>query len=105
MTMTRSSSTPTARSPRARRFTVGLAAVILCGLVALPSLVANRGSQARGREIVLVAKVDGGMRRGVVSIPHGHLHANVNRLTSVHQVDPLGGMAFYSGVPVEIEPA
>ncbi len=54
--MTRSSSTPTARSPRARRFTVGLAAVILCGLVALPSLVANRGSQARGREIVLVAR-------------------------------------------------
>jgi anaerobic selenocysteine-containing dehydrogenase len=56
-------------------------------------------------EIVLVAKVDDGMRRGVVSIPHGHLHANVNRLTSVHQVDPLGGMAFYSGVPIRIEAA
>ncbi len=56
-------------------------------------------------EIVLIAKVDDGMRRGVVSIPHGHLHANVNRLTSVHDVDPLGGMAFYSGVPIEIEAA
>ncbi|MBM3670951.1 MAG: hypothetical protein FJW86_02010 [Actinobacteria bacterium] len=33
----------------------------------------------------------------------GHLHANVNNLTSTDDVDRLGGMALYSGVPVEIE--
>jgi anaerobic selenocysteine-containing dehydrogenase len=53
--------------------------------------------------IELTAKVDPGMRRGVVSIPHGHTHANVNRLTSTKTIDPLGGMAFYSGVPIAIE--
>lgn len=55
-------------------------------------------------EIVLIAKVNAGMRRGVLSIPHGHEDANVNHLTSVHKVDPLGGMALYSGVPVAMEP-
>ena len=55
-------------------------------------------------EIILTAKVDAGMRRGVASIPHGHEHANVNRLTSVEDVDPLGGMALYSGVPIAVEP-
>jgi anaerobic selenocysteine-containing dehydrogenase len=54
-------------------------------------------------EIVVTAKVDPGMRKGVCSIPHGHLHANVNHLTSVYDVDPLGGMALNSGVLVEIE--
>jgi hypothetical protein len=44
------------------------------------------------------------MRKGVCSIPHGHLHANVNHLTSTDDVDRLGGMALYSGVPIEIEP-
>jgi anaerobic selenocysteine-containing dehydrogenase len=55
-------------------------------------------------EIVVTAKVDPGMRKGVCSIPHGHLHANVNNLTSTDDVDPLGGMALYSGVPIEVEP-
>ena len=55
-------------------------------------------------EIVVTAKVDPGMRKGVCSIPHGHLHANVNNLTSTDDVDPLGGMALYSGVPIELEP-
>lgn len=55
-------------------------------------------------EITVTAKVDPGMRKGVCSIPHGHLHANVNHLTSTDDVDPLGGMALYSGVPIEIEP-
>jgi anaerobic selenocysteine-containing dehydrogenase len=55
-------------------------------------------------EIFLTAKVDPGMRKGVGSIPHGHLSANVNLLTSVEDMDPLGGMAFYSGVPIEVEP-
>ena len=58
----------------------------------------------RRGEIVVTAKVDPGMRKGVCSIPHGHLHANVNNLTSTDDVDPLGGMALYSGVPIEIEP-
>lgn len=56
-------------------------------------------------EIFLTAKVDPGMRKGVGSIPHGHLHANVNCLTSSEDMDPLGGMALYSGVPIEVEPA
>jgi anaerobic selenocysteine-containing dehydrogenase len=55
-------------------------------------------------EIILKAKVDPGMRKGVCSIPHGHLHANVNNLTSTDDVDRLGGMALYSGVAIEVEP-
>ena len=54
-------------------------------------------------EIIVTARVDPGMCKGVCSIPHGHLHANVNNLTSTDDVDPLGGMALYSGVPIEIE--
>jgi anaerobic selenocysteine-containing dehydrogenase len=56
-------------------------------------------------EIVMAARLDPTMLPGVVSIPHGHAHANVNFLTSTQDIDPLGGMALYSGVPVEIEPA
>jgi anaerobic selenocysteine-containing dehydrogenase len=55
-------------------------------------------------EIVLVAKIDHTMRKDVASISHGHEHANVNNLTNSNDVDPLGGMAHYSGVPIEIEP-
>ena len=55
-------------------------------------------------EIILTAKVDTGMRRGVASISHGHEQANVNYLTSTDDVDPLGGMALYSGVPIAMEP-
>ena len=56
-------------------------------------------------EIYMTAKVDPEMRRGVGSIPHGHFEANVNRLTSEDDYDPLGGMALYSGVLIEVEPA
>ena len=55
-------------------------------------------------EIVVTARIDAEMRKGVCSIPHGHLDANVNNLTSTDDVDPLGGMALNSGVPIEIEP-
>jgi anaerobic selenocysteine-containing dehydrogenase len=55
-------------------------------------------------EIFLKAKVDPGMRKGVASISHGHLDGNVNFLTSTEDMDPLGGMAFYSGVPIQVEP-
>jgi anaerobic selenocysteine-containing dehydrogenase len=56
-------------------------------------------------EIVLTAKLNAEMRKGVASISHGHGHANVNFLTSTEDVDPLGGMALYSGVPIDMEPA
>jgi anaerobic selenocysteine-containing dehydrogenase len=55
-------------------------------------------------EIVVTAKVDAGMMRGVCSIPHGHHDANVNLLTSTEDMDPLGGMAHYSAVPIAIAP-
>lgn len=61
-----------------------------------------RVHNARG-EIVVTATLDAGMRRGVASISHGHETANVNLLTSVEDVDPLGGMALYTGVPIAME--
>ena len=56
-------------------------------------------------ELAATARVDPGMRRGVVSVPHGYADANVNRLTSHLQADPLTGMARYSGIPVSVHPA
>ncbi|MFM5908899.1 MAG: molybdopterin-dependent oxidoreductase, partial [Novosphingobium sp.] len=56
-------------------------------------------------EIFLTAVVDPGARRGICSIPHGHEHANVNLLTSADDMDLLTGMALYTGVTVEAEPA
>ncbi|MBW8783047.1 MAG: molybdopterin-dependent oxidoreductase [Novosphingobium sp.] len=58
----------------------------------------------RGR-IQAVAKLDPGMRRGVVSVPHGFPEANVNELTSKDAVDRISGMVLYSGFPVEIATA
>jgi anaerobic selenocysteine-containing dehydrogenase len=55
-------------------------------------------------EFTGTARVDPGMRRGAVSVPHGHEHANVNLLTSHQEADPLTGMAHYSGVPVTVHP-
>jgi anaerobic selenocysteine-containing dehydrogenase len=53
-----------------------------------------------------IAKVDASIRRGAVSIPHGHPKAaNVNRLTDHNDIDPITGMAHYSGVPVSVHPA
>jgi formylmethanofuran dehydrogenase subunit D len=52
-----------------------------------------------------VAKVDPAVRPGAVSVPHGHQEANVNRLTGKDEIDLVTGMARYSGVPVELEPA
>ncbi|MEO5586160.1 MAG: molybdopterin-dependent oxidoreductase, partial [Novosphingobium sp.] len=56
-------------------------------------------------EIAMVARFDPTILPGIVSIPHGHRDANVNFLTSTQDIDPLGGMALYSGVPIEIAPA
>jgi hypothetical protein len=51
-----------------------------------------------------VAKVDESIRRGAVSIPHGHHAANVNRLTNKDDIDVVTGMVRYSGVPVSLHP-
>lgn len=54
-------------------------------------------------EIVLTANVDAAIRAGVASIPHGHASANVNHLTSIENVDPMGGQVLYTGIPIEVE--
>jgi formylmethanofuran dehydrogenase subunit D len=51
------------------------------------------------------ARVDPTMRRGVVSVPHGHHDANVNALTDKDEIDRVTGMVRYSAVPVTVEPA
>lgn len=56
-------------------------------------------------QLTTTAKVDAGIRRGVVSIPHGHHGANVNALTDKDVIDPVTGMVRYSAVPVTVEPA
>ncbi|MDB6101285.1 MAG: molybdopterin oxidoreductase [Gammaproteobacteria bacterium] len=58
---------------------------------------------ARG-EIVGTAHLDMTIRPGVVSVPHGHEHANVNYLTNTQDVDLLTGMARYSGIQVTVHP-
>jgi anaerobic selenocysteine-containing dehydrogenase len=62
-----------------------------------------RVSTNRG-ELVGVVRIDTGMRVGVVSVPHGHEHANINWLTDVQAVDTITGMARYSGFPVSVHP-
>lgn len=57
---------------------------------------------ARGR-ITATAKIDPTIRRGAVSMPHGHVNANVNGLTDRNDVDVVTGMVRYSGVPVSLE--
>ncbi len=57
-------------------------------------------------ELIGVAKLDPTIRRGAVSIPHGHAHqANVNKLTSKDDLDPITGMTRYSGVAVSVQAA
>ena len=56
-------------------------------------------------ELTGIAKVDASVRRGAVSVPHGHAGANVNLLTSKDDIDPLTGMTRYSGIPVTLHPA
>jgi anaerobic selenocysteine-containing dehydrogenase len=56
-------------------------------------------------ELVGVARLDPALRRGVVSVPHGHQRANANRLTGRNEIDLVTGMARYSGVPVSLHPA
>lgn len=59
---------------------------------------------ARGK-LVGIAKVEPSIRRGAVSVPHGHQGANVNQLTSKDDIDVVTGTARYSGIPVSVHPA
>lgn len=79
-----------------------------------PTDAAERGLEAGAQVWVcanesrlrLTVELDDEIRRGVVSVPHGFGHPNVNVLTSgTRSVDPLTGMVRYSGLPVELEPA
>ena len=58
---------------------------------------------ARG-ELIGIAKLDPEIRCGAVSVPHGHVEANVNALTDDDDMDMLTGMVRYSGVPVSLHP-
>ncbi len=51
------------------------------------------------------ARIDDGVGRGHVSVPHGWDDVNVNVLTSKDDVDPITGMPLYSGLPITITPA
>ncbi|WP_436789772.1 molybdopterin-containing oxidoreductase family protein [Yinghuangia sp. YIM S10712] len=68
-------------------------------LDAQPVVVRSATGQLTG-----VAKADPVIRRGAVSVPHGHQGANVNRLTDKDDIDLVTGMAHYSGIPVTIHP-
>ena len=57
-----------------------------------------------GIVVDVAGKVDPTIRRGAVSVPHGHHGANVNALTDKDDIDPVTGMVRYSGVPVIVEP-
>jgi anaerobic selenocysteine-containing dehydrogenase len=73
-----------------------------------------------GGELLAPVEVTAGMRRGVVSLPHGWGHdrggtrqgvaegqpgVNVNQLNDGHRLDPLSGTAVLNGIPVDIAPA
>lgn len=72
-----------------------------------------------GGAVTAPAEVTDGIRRGVVSLPHGWGHdrpgtrtnhaaldpgVNVNQLLDGSQLDPLSGNAVLNGVPVEVAP-
>jgi anaerobic selenocysteine-containing dehydrogenase len=73
-----------------------------------------------GGELVAPVEVTEGIRRGVVSLPHGWGHdrdgtgqqlaaskpgVNVNQLNDGTHLDPLSGTAVLNGIPVDIAPA
>jgi anaerobic selenocysteine-containing dehydrogenase len=74
---------------------------------AAAGVVSGRPVTVRGAngELTGVAKIDDTLRRGAVSIPHGHHAANVNRLTNKDDIDVVTGMVRYSGIPVSLHPA
>ncbi len=73
-----------------------------------------------GGEVLAPIEPMPGMRRGVVSLPHGWGHdragtrlgvaagqpgVNVNQLNDGSRLDPLSGTAVLNGIPVDIAPA
>ncbi|WKG02985.1 molybdopterin-dependent oxidoreductase [Mycolicibacterium sp. HK-90] len=73
-----------------------------------------------GGELLAPIEVNDGIRRGVVSLPHGwghdragtgqelaasHPGVNVNQLNDGTHLDPLSGTAVLNGIPVDIAPA
>ncbi|GAS87632.1 molybdopterin-dependent oxidoreductase [Mycolicibacterium brisbanense] len=61
-----------------------------------------------GGELLAPIEVTDGMRRGVVSLPHGwsaDRGVNVNQLNDGTHLDPLSGTAVLNGIPVDIAPA
>ncbi|BBX00185.1 dehydrogenase [Mycolicibacterium moriokaense] len=73
-----------------------------------------------GGELLAPIEITDGMRRGVVSLPHGWGHdrdgtgqelaarnpgVNVNQLNAGNRLDPLSGTAVLNGIPVDIAPA
>ncbi|HET7666269.1 MAG TPA: molybdopterin-dependent oxidoreductase, partial [Mycobacterium sp.] len=80
----------------------------------------NASIKGPGGELVAPVELAPGMRRGVVSLPHGWGHerggtrqcvaadqpgVNVNQLNDGGLLDPLSGTAVLNGVPVDIAPA
>ena len=97
-----------------------------CTLQMHPDDVADLGlsdtAKIKGPGGELLAPIEPmpGMRRGVVSLPHGWGHdrggtrlgvasgepgVNVNQLNDGNQLDPLSGTAVLNGIPVDIAPA
>jgi anaerobic selenocysteine-containing dehydrogenase len=53
--------------------------------------------------VTAVVRLDPGIRRGAVSLPHGFADFNVNLLTnSAEGVDALTGMPTFTGVPITV---
>jgi anaerobic selenocysteine-containing dehydrogenase len=98
----------------------------LCTLQMHPDDVAELGLadtakvKGPGGEVLAPVEPMPGMRRGVVSLPHGWGHdrggtrlgvaagqpgVNVNQLNDGSQLDPLSGTAVLNGIPVDIAPA
>jgi anaerobic selenocysteine-containing dehydrogenase len=83
-------------------------------------LTDNAAIKGPGGDLVAPVELAPGMRRGVVSLPHGwghdrggirqgvaadHPGVNVNQLNDGCQLDPLSGTAVLNGIPVDIAPA
>jgi len=83
-------------------------------------LTDNASIKGPGGDVVAPVELDPGMRRGVVSLPHGWGHdrggtrlgvaadqpgVNVNQLNDGGQLDPLSGTAVLNGIPVVVAPA
>lgn len=83
-------------------------------------LTDNASIKGPGGDLVAPIELTPGMRRGVVSLPHGWGHGrkgtrqgvaadqpgvNVNQLNDGGQLDPLSGTAVLNGIPVVVAPA